>query len=172
MEFYIAQGISIITTIIAVTRLQAKNMKGMLVGHITTNVLAGSTYFLLNSFSGAGISFIAIAQSIAMYIFNRKNIPPPKWLIGFFLMLYIGTSALSFKTIFDLFPAIAALCFAVSISVQKPLISRLWFIFNPALWVIYDFYAKAYVNAVMHFIILLSTIVALVRVDKIFAKKV
>lgn len=172
MTFYIAQGISIITTIIAVTRIQAKNMKGMLVGHIVTNVLAGSTYFLLNSFSGAGISFIAIAQSIAMYVYNRKNMPPPKWLIGIFILLYVGASALSFKAFFDLLPALSALCFAVSISVQKPLASRLWFVFNPIFWVIYDIYARAYVNAITHFCILVSTVVALIRVDKIFSKKV
>ena len=52
-------------------------MRIILAGHIIINILGGSTYFLLNSFLGAGVSFVGIAQSIIMYFYNRKEKRPP-----------------------------------------------------------------------------------------------
>ena len=73
MEFYIAQGISIVTALVAILSMQLKNMKSILVFQITANLLAASTYFLLGGFSGAGISLIAIIQLIVMFFYNKKN---------------------------------------------------------------------------------------------------
>ena len=77
MEFYIAQGISIVTALVAILSMQLKNMKSILIFQITANLLAASTYFLLGGFSGAGISLIAIIQLIVMFFYNKKNIKPP-----------------------------------------------------------------------------------------------
>ena len=43
MEFYIAQGISIVTALVAILSMQLKNMKSILVFQITANLLAAST---------------------------------------------------------------------------------------------------------------------------------
>ena len=171
MEFYIAQGISIITAIIAVITLQAKGMRVILAGHIISNVLAGSTYFLLNSFSGAGISFVAIAQSVIMYFYNRKDKKPPVWLLSVFVVLYVACSVFYYKSLIDIFPALAAVCLAVSMAQNSAKASRIWYLFNPLLWVIYDDFVLAFGNLAMHLIIFISTVIALIRVDKIFSVK-
>ena len=62
-------------------------MRIILAGHIIINILGGSTYFLLNSFLGAGVSFVGIAQSIIMYFYNRKEKRPPLWLLAIFVAL-------------------------------------------------------------------------------------
>ena len=73
MEYYIAQLISILTALFAVLSMQMKKMKYVLITQILANLLAASTYLLLNGFSGAGISLIAILQLVVVYIYNVKK---------------------------------------------------------------------------------------------------
>ena len=75
-DFYVAQGISILTAIVAIMSMQLKSMKGILISQIIANLLASSTYFVLGSFSGAGISLIAIIQLVVVYIYDKKNVKP------------------------------------------------------------------------------------------------
>ena len=76
MEFYIAQGISVVTCVLAVITMQFKSMRGILIGQTIVNLTSVLTYVLLGGLSGAGICFVAILQSIVMYILNVKNIKP------------------------------------------------------------------------------------------------
>ena len=76
MEFYIAQGISVLTALTAIVGMQMKNMKAILLSQILANLFTASTYFLLNAFSGAGICLVAIVQAVVMFFYNRKNKTP------------------------------------------------------------------------------------------------
>jgi uncharacterized protein YybS (DUF2232 family) len=96
MEFYVAQGISILTAIVAILSMQLKSMKNILITQITANLLAASTYFLLDSFSGAGISLIAIIQLIVMYIYNKNGKTPHKIVVGLFIAAYTIYSVFNF----------------------------------------------------------------------------
>ena len=171
MEFYIAQGISVLTALTAVIGMQMKNMKGILLSQIIANFLTASTYFLLGGFSGAGICLIAILQAIIMFLYDRKQKSPPLAVIILFIMLYIGCSVVYYKHFIDVFSATAAVCYAMSITQRNPKIARLWYVFNPLFWMIYDLYTRAYGNFIMHTSIFISTAVALIRVDRIFKKK-
>lgn len=97
MLFLISQLIGVVTGIVAVVTMQFKDMRKILVGQIASNVLSSSTYFLLGGFSGAGVCFVAIFQSIVMYALNKREITPPKSVIAVFIALYLGCSAISFK---------------------------------------------------------------------------
>ena len=138
---------------------------------LMTNLLAFSTYFLLGGLTGAGISIIAIAQSLAMYIFQRKERETPLWVHVLFLFGYIGCSALYFRQPTDLLSTAAALCFAVSIMQKKPVASRPWFFPNPLIWMVYDLCVRAYGNCVMHGLVFVSAVIALIRTDRIFSPK-
>ena len=48
MEFYIAQGISVITAIIAACMMQFKNIKLILLGQLAANLLTAISYILLD----------------------------------------------------------------------------------------------------------------------------
>ena len=171
LEFYIAQVISIFTTIVAVAFLQCKNMKWILLGQLTANLLTGLTYFLLGGFSGAGICLLAILQSIVMFIFSQKKLSPPIWVIIIFVTLYLACSILYYQSIIDIFSALAAVLFCLSIVQTDAKKSRLWYVFNPICWLIYSVFCKAYLNCITYSIILISTLVAMVRVDGMFRWK-
>lgn len=170
MEFYIAQGISILTAITAIITMRLKNMKGILIGQILANLFTSSTYFLLGGFSGAGICLLAIVQGVVMFFYEKNNKKPHNAVIAGFILLYIACSALYYEHFIDICSALAAVCYAMSITQTTAKGSRLWYVFNPLLWVVYDIYTRAYANLVMHASIFLSTALFLIRNDGIFKK--
>ena len=108
MDFYIAQGISVLTALTAIVGMQMKNMKAILLSQILANLFTASTYILLDVFSGAGICLVAIAQAVTMFFYNQKNKKPQLWVIILFISLYIGCSVVYYKTFIDVFSALAA----------------------------------------------------------------
>ena len=166
--FYIAQGISVITAAIAILSAQLKNMKGILITQIIGNSLAASTYFLLGGFSGAGISIIAVLQTVVMYFYNVKDKKPHIPVTVAFILAYLVNAAFTFGSIFDIFPAIAAVCFALAVAQTKSMNYRFFSIWNPLCWMVYDVYAQAYGNLLMHLGIFISVIIACIRLDGFF----
>ncbi len=171
MTFYIAQGISVLTALTAVLTMQFKNMKWILLGQITANLLTGVTYFLLGGLSGAGICIIAILQTAIMFLYDRKNTEPHLAVIIGFVALYLACSAYYYKSPIDIVSAMGAICFALSVTRKKASTARLWYVFNPLLWMIYDVYTDAYANLIMHLVVFLSTFIAMIRIDHIFKRK-
>ena len=169
--FYVAQGISVVTAIIAACMVQFKNLKLILLGQLTTNLLTAVSYILLGGLSGGGICLIAIVQSTVMFFYNQKKKKPQCWVLALFIVAYVVCSIVYYESFVDIFPAISAVCFAVSITMSTPFFSRVWFIFNPISWVIYDIVKLAYGNLLIHTVVFVSTAVALIRVDDIFGFK-
>jgi hypothetical protein len=171
MEFYIAQGITILTALTVIISMQTTSMKWILLGQILANLFSASTYFLLGGFSGAGICLLAILQAIVMFFYERAGKTPHLAIIIGFIVLYIACSIVYYKTLIDVFSAIAAVCYAISITQKSPTNARLWYVFNPICWLIYSLFTRAYANVIMYVCIFVSTAFTLVRVDKIFARK-
>ena len=165
MEFYVAQGISVLTGVVAVVMMQFKEMKHILAGQILANLLTASTYFLLGGFSGAGINLIAIVQTVVMFVYSLKKIPPKKWVIAVFILLYAVCSAIYYRSPVDLFSGGAAICYAFSVVQTKASLSRLWYLFNPLCWLVYDLFTAAYGNFILHVIIFSTTLLAILRRD-------
>ena len=141
------------------------------VRQLTANLLTAISYILLGGLSGGGISIIAIIQSAVMFLYSKQNKKPHLFVLGIFILSYIVCSALYYKSFIDIFPAISAICFAISIAMPTPFLSRVWYAFSPVSWVVYDISTMAYGNLVIHVIVFISTVVALVRIDDIFGFK-
>ena len=171
MEFWIAQGLSIITAIVAVFMMQFKNLKWILLGQLTTNLLTAISYILLGGLSGGGICIIAIFQSSVMFFYNQKKKKPHLWVLALFIVAYLACSVIYYKSFIDIFSAISAICFAISVAMPSPFLSRLWYSFNPISWAIYDVATQAYGNLLIHTVVFISTVVALIRIDDIFGFK-
>lgn len=165
MEFYIAQAISVINGVVAVMMMQFKSMKKILIFQIICNLLTASTYLLLGGLSGAGICIIAIVQTVTMFIYNVRKVPPHRLVIALFVALYVGCSIFYFKSFIDIFSGLAAVCFALSVVQTKSSRSRLWYVFNPLFWLIYDIFTRAYGNFALHLTVFISTFLAIIRND-------
>lgn len=175
MDVYIAYGFSILTAIVAIVMMQFKSMTVILIGQITANLLTALSYFFIGGWSGSGICFIAIVQSVVMFFYDRKKIKLQLWVILLFIAAYISYSVLLYilysGSIFDIFSTAAAVCFAVSVVQKNPFYSRVWYAADMLLWTVYDISCAQYGNLVMHTVIFLSTFIAMIRVDGLFRKK-
>ena len=72
---------------------------------------------------------------------------------------------LFFKKFFNKLFNHAAVCYAFSVVQTKSSASRLWYLFNPLSWLIYDLFTKAYGNFILHVVIFFSTLFAILRND-------
>ena len=113
MEFYIAQGISVLTALVAVLMMQFKKMKWILAGQIVANLLTALTYLLLGGFSGAGICLLAILQSLVMFFYARKQKKPHLPVILLFIVLYVACSVYYYTSPIDICSGLGAVCFAL-----------------------------------------------------------
>ena len=174
IAFYIAQGISIGTGIMAIAMMQLKSMKLILVFQILTNLLASSNYLLLDGRNGMLVSLLAVVCSVVMFFYNTKGIKPHKSVAAAFLIAYAASSAYSVAVSHDpmeLLPAFAATCFVLSLVQTNPSYFRIFATFNPVFWMPYDLYTRSYVMFAVHFGIFLSSVIGMIRLDGLFRKK-
>lgn len=174
VAFWIAQGISIFTGILAILMMQFKNMKTILLFQIIVNLTASINYLLLGGDSGAIVSLLAIIQSVVMFIYNTKKVKPHIPVIIAFICGYLAISSYNIAMTRDpmeILPAMAAVCFSVSLVQEKPSVFRIWGALNPSCWLAYDIYTASYVMFAVHLGILISSLVAMVRLDGLFKRK-
>jgi hypothetical protein len=174
VAFYLAQGISVVTGILAIVMMQFKNMKTILLFQIIVNLTASLNYLLLGGDTGAIVSMLAIVQSIVMFVYNTKGIKPHLVVIIGFVLCYVACSAYNIimtRDPMELLPAFAAVCFSVSLVQEKPAAFRIWGALNPSCWLPYDLFTASYVMFCVHLGILISSLVAMIRIDRVFKKK-
>ena len=172
--FILAQCISIGTGIVAIALKQMKTMKMILLFEVITNLLASTNYLLLGGDAGAIVSILAILHSFVMLLYNKKEKTPPIPVTVAFILLYTACSTYSLISKSDpmeILPAISAACFSMTLVQKLPFRYRLWSVANCICWVIYDGYTASYVMLLVHFGILLSTVVAMIRLDGILKSK-
>ena len=168
VAFYLAQGVSVVTGILAISMMQFKNMRAILLFQIISNLLASTNYLLLGGDTGAIVSVLAIAQSVVMYFYNCRSKEPHKSVVATFILAYVAFSAynvISSRDLMELLPAFSAICFAVSLLQKKPSNFRIFGALNPSFWLPYDLYTEAYVMFFVHFGILVSCLWAMIKLD-------
>ena len=168
LAFYIAQGISVLCGILAIIMMQMKNMKTILIFQIIVNLTASLNYLLLGGDSGALISLLAIIQAIVVFVYNVNKKKMPVVLLVVFGVCYVSISAyniISSGEIIGILPAVAAICYCMCLVQEKPSVFRIWGALNPSFWLPYDLMTRSYVMFFVHLGILISTIVAMIRLD-------
>ena len=174
--FILAQCISVGTGILAIALKQMKTMKMILLFEVIVNLLASTNYLLLGGDAGAIVSVLAILHSIVMLLHSKKEKTPHVAVTVAFMVAYTACSTYSLiakSDVMEILPAVSAICFSMTLVQKLPFRYRLWSVANCVCWVIYDGYTASYVMLLVHFGILVSTVVAMVRIDGIlkFIKK-
>lgn len=165
MSFYIAQFFAAVSMIFGVVSFQVKDMKKILICQLGANGFLILNYALLGGISGAGIAFVAVIQSVVIFLYDRKDKKMPVPAVVGFMLLYVLISAMTFEGLIDFLPCIAALCFAVSLLQKGPAGYRRCMLLNILLWIVYDLSVQAYMSIAGRIILLISIISAMIRYD-------
>lgn len=168
MNFIIGQIISVITLIIAIVIAQFKNVKHILIGEIAANLSTALSFVFLGGISGAWICIVAAVQTIIIYFSNKNNLEQSKrnLLTILFAIIYIAGTIVVYQGWADIVSCTCAILYILAI-VQTQSKKYRWFMaLNSLLWVIYDINTGAYVNIITHGMVLVSLVIAMIRLDR------
>lgn len=170
MNFVIAQWLGIIGSVTALVSIQFKNINNILISQLVINLLSAVSYALLGGKSGAWICMFAIAQTLIVFLFNRRERNSPKRsrliLALVFCLIYLSGTALFYQGWGDLVSGVCALIFALAIVQEDSNRFRSLILANCLLWVVYDITTKAYTNMLLQGITVMSILAAIYRFRK------
>lgn len=167
MNFIIGQIISVITLLLSVVIAQFKDVKHILIGEIVSNLLVALSYVFLGGLSGAWICIVAAVQTLIIYFANQHNLEQKKRniLTAIFAIAYVVGTVIVYRGWGDIVSCTCAFLYVLAI-MQTDTGKYRWFMAgNSFLWVIYDFTTAAYVNVITHGSVLISVIIAKIRLD-------
>lgn len=168
MNFIIGQIISFLALIIAVVIAQFKNVKHILLGQIASNLAVAVSFCFLGGMSGAWICIVAAVQTLIIYFANKHNLAKKKKdiLSVLFAFAYIIGTAFVYQSWADIVSCACSLLYILAI-IQTDTRKYRWFMAaNSLLWIIYDINTAAYVNIITHGMLLVSLIIAMIRLDR------
>ncbi len=174
--FYVAQAFSFLSAIAVIIGMQCKSMKTILLWQSLGNLAVAISYFLLGGISGGLICLFAVGQGVVIYFYNKRGRKPHTAVLVLFIVISIICSAItayysSQRSFADIFSAVGAILYTLSIAQQRPAASRLIYLFNPLCWMCYDVFTKAIVSFIVHLVVFIATGVGIVRVDILGKKK-
>jgi len=171
--YIISQVFGYGATAVALISTQQKRMNIILLLAILSNLFSALSNMLLGGFSGASVCFVAIAQTIVSFLYERKGKKVPVPVTVAFVIAYIAVTALTFKVALDILPGVAALLYAAAVLQQKPLIYRILMSINCCTWILYVLIpTPPNIALFITFMLELSfLIVGIVRVDILGKKK-
>ncbi len=158
----IMMGISILINVIT---MQQKNKKNILIGLTFVNLTAIICYLLLKSYSAVIVDTIAMVQTYIKYKFDQQDKKMPIYIQFIFIAISIIGGIFTSHNLLDVIPIICLVLYTLSILQSKEKNIRLFTVANILGWMIYDFYAKAYVGILLSLFTLTSTIIAIIRYD-------
>ena len=158
----IVMGISIVLDIIT---MQQKEKKKILFGFIIVNLTAIISYVFFKSYSAVFVCAIATVQTYIMHKYDKNKKKMPNVIQFIFIIVSIIGGIFISHNLLDIIPIIALILYTLSILQSKEKYIRLLKVTNILCWIIFDFYAKAYVSILFSLFTLTSTIIAIVRYD-------
>ena len=165
MAYIISQILGFVVFIFVFASMQTKNIQRVLLCQIGCNGLGMLSYILVGGLSGCGIYLVAATQSVLFYVLRKQGKEEPRWLAPIIFAAYIGCSALTFRSLMDLIPMLAAVLCALGILQKKPTRYRIIMVFNGAVWMIYDLIVGAYTMLASHIFTVVSALAGIIRLD-------
>ncbi|MBQ7202051.1 YgjV family protein [Candidatus Saccharibacteria bacterium] len=165
-NFVIAQIFGVLGVIASVCSMQFKKRRQIFIALLLLNLFSALNFVFLGTFSSAYVCFFAVAEMLINHLFERKNKPVPKWVVGIYIIVNILLGAIAFTGPLDVIPIVCALIFCATLLTKNEQNIRKLMLLNQALWLVYDLTVGAYFFAVSNVLTIISTAIALYRFSK------
>ena len=163
MEFIIAQVSGLIAEGLAVLAVQMKEKKKYLIIYAISYGFFVCNMLLLKAYSGAINCIILTVLTIISAKFENKKFPI-KLIILFGILILVG-NVITYINIFSLLPMIASYIYLIILVSKNMKNIRRLEVTSRILWGIYDFKVGAYTAFIIDIVILLSSLLAIYRID-------
>lgn len=141
---------SVLATALNLCEPFCKKMKQVLALYFFANAFAGLSYLLVGSLSGGMGSFIGAFQTMINFLYNAKGKKLPYRIIIFHAITLYSMYLFTFRYWYDFILILTSTAFVLSMAQQKVKIYRILCVINIALFILYDCFASAYGNCMMH----------------------
>ena len=158
-----------LVSMILASLIKGNKMKLTLFFVFWGNFLVATSYLLDGKgINGAAACYLGSVQVLINYIFESKNKPLPKWLLGIYALLIVAVNiyVANGVTPLGIWVIVTSLTFIICISQPNGKGYRFWTIVNMCMWCIYDIIAFAFPSLITHVILFVFTVAGMIIHDK------
>ena len=165
LNFVLAQILAIVACTLNMISMQCKKRKGILFYLIIGNVVGAVGLILLKAYAGALIQFVFGLQTLINYVLEIKNKKNTPTMVGFYIILSIIVSMITFKSWIDIIPLASAVLHTITIIQEKEKKIRIINLSSLVLWIPYYIVFNAWANLATCLCIVVSNVVSIIRYD-------
>lgn len=143
--FWFAQFVGLMASSLDIFRYFIKDKKALLILKLGTQFFIGTTFLLLNAFTGAIIYMIIGIMIMNQYIYEIKEKELSKKIFIIYFIVYVLAGIFSFKKFIDMLPLLIALIYiALIVNREKRRICRFLELSNSIILTIYALCSGGY----------------------------
>ena len=165
-NFWLSQGLGIIALILVCLSYQFNNKVKFLALQIIANAFYSASFLALNILVGGINTIISLIRVAILFLYERKDLAPPKFLYLAFFLLYIISGIICWQTPIDVISIISFEIFNIAMFVRNIYMTRLLMILPNFMIAIYNLLLMTYTNALLDFIEITVLIFAIFKFRK------
>ena len=169
--WWIAQIILVIVSILGIIGVQQKRKSVILAFYTANTLLAAVAVAMLGSYSASIVLMILTALAITSHQYDIRNKKVPIWLILVFIFVIVSAGAVFIHQPADVISIFASVSYVIAIFQKKEANLRRFTLLYLCFWVTFDVLVFAAAAIVTDSIQVISTIIAIMRLDRKKRKK-
>lgn len=163
--FILAQIFGLLGAISLLLSSWQKTKDKVLTFLILDSIFYSMQYLLLGALSGTFTNIVGIIRAILFKYKDKNKILQNNIMLYIIILIYIVIGIITYNDVISLFPIIASIFYSALIWQNKVNKIRIGNCIMNILWIVYNIYVSAYIGAIMESVILLSSIVAIIKID-------
>jgi len=163
--FLVAQFLGLLSMVCMMLSSWQLKRKNILFYLIFDNIFCFLQYILLGAYNGAFTNIIGLFRTITFSKKGSDEFYKTNNILYIILTLYATVGILTYKNILGLFPTIASLFYAIVLWQEKPKYIRIGTSVMLFMWLLYNIFVGAYIGAICEGVMLISSILAIIKLD-------
>lgn len=163
MSIIFAQIFRLISAFFYLAGDRSNSKKKIYTYNAVCNFFSGIQYLLLNAFTGALCSFLAIFRNIFLFRYGKRV---PLWSFITYLLIVLGLNLLVYDGTITILPFFLVLFYSIALYIGKIKYIKYSIIITCLLEIIYDVYYLAYVGIVVSIIDIILVTISLRKLKK------
>jgi len=144
--------------------INVKDKRKVLLFFSFGNLCVACSLGLVSAKIGMLVQIIFVIETIINYLLEKKIDKYPIWLILSYIIIPCAVSVITFGTMWDLLPMIAAILFPLAL-LSKNFKLRLLNLLSVMVWIPYNFHFGQYVGTLSCLIFTVTNMIAIIRLD-------
>lgn len=185
-NFIISQVAALVTAVLAILCVQVNNPLHILYMQLAVNLTTIASHLFNGAGAGSVLIIVAVVHLAFNCFFTLKGKNPPRFSTLVFAVPYIGAVIIAseymlefryaeFGFWIDAILIVGAIFFMLAVSSKKASGYRIFILLNTLIWIVYDYYGGNVPNVSMlvtHIVLLISNIIAIVRLDVLAGRRI